>query len=272
MVINVSFLYPLFFVFFSPGTSDALESGQRARTHSSWGQREREIEGGERETCDFSLYWMKSWGRLCFFCRLFLYKRSLHAVNSPVSRLAFTFLRGRRSPLCGGSEQPLRMSLWAIFDNKSIRSIVRPSSGDFFFQVTNSPAGIFRCGKATSRTSTDRFLPSFCRSLHTSVAPGAFFLFPKPGDNGSCNKPGDEPSTPGIFPDTGRYHGGAGDTSSEAGTRYRQIWPQRAEEETEPGGVDYRSANGPLRLWGKDPQTITGLQTDRRYWLGGSVK
>lgn len=135
MVINVSFLYPLFFLFFSPGTSDALESGQRARTHSSWGQREREIEGEwERETCDFSLYWMKSWGRLCFFCRLFLYKRSLHAVNSPVSRLAFTFLRGRRSPLCGGSEQPLRMSLWAIFDNKSIRSIVRPSSssGDFF--------------------------------------------------------------------------------------------------------------------------------------------
>lgn len=38
-----------FFFFFSRATSDALESSQRARTHLSWGQR-------ERETCDFSLY------------------------------------------------------------------------------------------------------------------------------------------------------------------------------------------------------------------------
>lgn len=134
MVINVSFLYPLFFFVFFPwyvGCARVRSESAHALLVGTERKRDR---GGERETCDFSLYWMKSWGRLCFFCRLFLYKRSLHAVNSPVSRLAFTFLRGRRSPLCGGSEQPLRMSLWAIFDNKSIRSIVRPSSssGDFF--------------------------------------------------------------------------------------------------------------------------------------------
>lgn len=176
MVINVSFLYPLF-LFFSPwyvGCARVRSESAHALLVGTERKRDR---AGERETCDFSLYWMKSWGRLCFFCRLFLYKQSLHAVNSPVSRLAFTFLRGRRSPLCGGSEQPLRMSLWAIFDNKSIRSIVRPSSssGDFFSKSQIHQPGFFVAEKRNEKTSTDRFLPSFCRSLHTSVAPGAFF-------------------------------------------------------------------------------------------------
>lgn len=67
-------------------------------------------------------------------------------------------------------------------------------------------------------------------------------------EHGRRDEPGDEPPTPGVFPNAGRHHRGTGDTGSEAGTSNRQIRPQGAEEETEPGGVDYRPANGPLRL------------------------
>lgn len=94
-------------------------------------------------------------------------------------------------------------------------------------------------------------------------------------EHGGCDEPGDEPPTPGVFPNAGRNHRRTGDTGSEAGTRNREIRPQGAAEETEPGGVDYRPANGPLRLRGKDTLTITGLRNpiesiDQRNWLRGS--
>lgn len=65
-------------------------------------------------------------------------------------------------------------------------------------------------------------------------------------EHGRRDEPGDESPAPGVLPNTGRHHRGTGDTGSEAGTRNRQIRPQGAEEETEPGGVDHRPANGPL--------------------------
>lgn len=79
-------------------------------------------------------------------------------------------------------------------------------------------------------------------------------------EHGGCDEPGDEPPTPGVFPNAGRNHRRTGDTGSEAGTRNREIRPQGAAEETESGGVDYRPANGPLRLRGKDTLIITGLR------------
>lgn len=79
-------------------------------------------------------------------------------------------------------------------------------------------------------------------------------------EHGGCDEPGDEPPTPGVFPNADRNHRRTGDTGSEAGTRNREIRPQGAAEETESGGVDYRPANGPLRLRGKDTLTITGFR------------
>lgn len=79
-------------------------------------------------------------------------------------------------------------------------------------------------------------------------------------EHGGCDEPGDEPPTPGVFPNAGRNHRRTGDTGSEAGTRNGEIRPQGAAEETESGGVDYRPADGPLRLRGKDTLTITGLR------------
>lgn len=86
------------------------------------------------------------------------------------------------------------------------------------------------------------------------------FLIPTPSEHGCCDEPGDEPSTPGVFPDADRHHGGAGDSCAEAGTRHRQIRPQGAEEETEPGGMDYWPANGPLRLRGMERERERGSQ------------
>lgn len=174
---------------------------------------------------------------------VFTYKQSLHAVNSSISRLHFTFRRTRRTLLfCGSGRTTARAPLSEFGQQK--HQVQRCSSGDFKSHVYQ-PGFL---SVARLQTASPFFPPSPLLHFYTSA--GDFF--PKPSDHGCCNKPGDEPSTPGVFPDAGRHHRGTGDTRSEARTRNRQIRPQGAEEETEPGGVDYRPANGPLRLWGKD--------------------
>lgn len=114
--------------------------------------------------------------------------------------------------------------------------------------LSHSSSGIFFLFLILDKRS---FVPLFPPFHHLSG--GILFEY------GRCDEPGDEPPTPGVFPNAGRNHRRTGDTGSEAGTRNREIRPQGAAEETESGGVDYRPADGPLRLRGKDTLTITGL-------------
>lgn len=145
----------------------------REHARTSRGDREK-----EREPCDFSLYWMKSWGRLRCRCLRFLYKQSLHAVNSTISRLLFTFRRQPSSPFIVSWKRP--MSLWAIFfflffclDNKSIRSDRRCVL--WGFQVTHPSVGLFSAekrGAARQQTCFRLFSVAPLPHFHTS---GVFF-------------------------------------------------------------------------------------------------
>lgn len=228
-----------FFLFFSSGAaSGAFESSRRARTQLSWGPR------GRREI-SLCTEWRVEAGSV-----LFLYKQSLHAVNSSISRILFTFQRNSRPLVFRRRPDHCQRPFERFWTTKA-------SSPTFFWGISSHTficQDFFSVAKARTRTTTDQFA-SFSRRFHTSTPPekkGGIFSS-QPSDHGCCNKPRDESPTAGIFPNAVRHHGGTRDARSEAGTRYRQIRPQRAEKETEPGGVDYRPANGPLRLWGKDP-------------------
>lgn len=153
--------------FFSVALRRMSSSPARERARTSRGDRER-----KRETCDFSLYWIKSWGRFCC-CRLlsfFLYKQSLHAVNSLISRLHFTLRRSRRSLLFSGSGRSLPVSLWAILDKQKHQVHRRFLGGS---QLTHL-SGVSSAEKRTDARPQTAFRLLSRRLFYTFTPPGRF--------------------------------------------------------------------------------------------------